>query len=786
MEDKQKTTKEKKEKGGGVLPSPRGKKSKLPQQETKEKDKQEKDNNNNNDRGLRPGVRAGSRPPSVGTLRSLTAAPSPSSAYLPDADSVLKSQNYRELPPLRFIPFEQYCGIELFGPPLPSSFTSSSSSSDAKGTKTLKQVAIAKEIEVNASSSNSGDKAQEKGNRHKSLSKVYPSPLRSGDYCFGCSISTYPRKTFLQRRTTSTSTTASSSDTKKKDIKKGKKGGEEEPSPPSTPRKGKKKGGEEDPSPPSTPRGKSKNAQKEDTPATQDFIIKSSERVGDPICDSYAVQVLPHHTIMAVADGCNWGEKPKEASRLACSSFIEYFRSSFDKMSTLKDVGRVLLRAFARAHTKILESGMPAVSGEKASPRMEADGSQVRARKKTTQVSFSGTTTLIGGVLLELPSESAEQFGAQWAFVCASVGDCKAFLYSRSTGTVKDITRGNRPVSSDMKDPGGRLGPISDKHNNPDLRNLGLFMCPCEEDSILVLLSDGIHDNLDPEHLGLLPKDLQEDAGESWDETKLLQLLKEQYRAKCFQEKVLREGESPMSITPALLTHRLIQHCKDVTRPSRKWMQANPSRRIPNDRTRFIGKMDHATCLAVLVAPRHFAQQQVGSVAAQQVLKRTTSDSALTSPMLRKDLRRLSNGRRVSLNTAPLNLKEKDSSGIMVTIMENETHLRLLCALTMAHTQPQHGLEDEQPLRCKVVGGGDSVELVAAPLMLLETEKDKEKEGEEEEDKDEFRVVGSTNELEKERKRVVVLPRKVVAESMERTVDKQKGLVLFTFTKESS
>lgn len=41
-----------------------------------------------------------------------------------------------------------------------------------------------------------------------------------------------------------------------------------------------------------------------------------------------------------------------------------------------------------------------------------------------------------------------------------------------------------------------------------DLRNLEILSAPCKEGDILLFLSDGVHDNFDPQTLGKLPKDL--------------------------------------------------------------------------------------------------------------------------------------------------------------------------------------------------------------------------------------------------------------------------------------
>ena len=166
----------------------------------------------------------------------------------------------------------------------------------------------------------------------------------------------------------------------------------------------------------------------------------------------------------------------------------------------------------------------------------------------------AGTTTLVGGVVLPLVSDTAnsveipspkepksplDQFEIQekdtqvpedeqnailfssqeqelerepspvkkWAAILATVGDCKAFLWRVGKGEVVEITEGNRHNSRDVRDCGGRLGPAQE-NCEPDLRNFFTSFCVCEEGDLLMLMSDGVHDNLDPENLGYLPCDL--------------------------------------------------------------------------------------------------------------------------------------------------------------------------------------------------------------------------------------------------------------------------------------
>jgi len=85
-----------------------------------------------------------------------------------------------------------------------------------------------------------------------------------------------------------------------------------------------------------------------------------------------------------------------------------------------------------------------------------------------------------------------------------------------------DITCGNRLTSRDPTDPGGRLGPSSTNGKMeesgvlPDLRNLSLYFHEFEEGDLLLLMSDGVHDNLDPQILGYSPLSFGIPC-ESWD-----------------------------------------------------------------------------------------------------------------------------------------------------------------------------------------------------------------------------------------------------------------------------
>jgi hypothetical protein len=48
------------------------------------------------------------------------------------------------------------------------------------------------------------------------------------------------------------------------------------------------------------------------------------QNAGDPIADSFAIVARENSAILVLADGVNWGEKAKVASRSAVHGCVEY------------------------------------------------------------------------------------------------------------------------------------------------------------------------------------------------------------------------------------------------------------------------------------------------------------------------------------------------------------------------------------------------------------------------------------------------------------------------------
>lgn len=297
------------------------------------------------------------------------------------------------------------------------------------------------------------------------------------------------------------------------------------------------------------------------------------------ICDQWHVRLLGNRIVFALADGCNWGTKVRQAADAACRAIIDQVADR-DVQSRIRDTMEArhyLLRSFSVAHEHVVNAG-------------------------------AGTTTLLAGILMEVDPNADE-----WALVAASVGDCKAFVYMTGADRCVDVTLGNRRNLRDARDPGGRLGD-SDGQKQPDLRNLQSYFWPMRRNDILMLVSDGIHDNLDPESFGKQPKELVANftanqqhhlakiaaEAKSWDDLDqdTTEKLKSGWMLARMHSIIKAKEMTAKSVSTALIDYVL-----QTTAPSRNFMEANPDKPEPSDHVEYPGKMDHTSCIAFHVGP---------------------------------------------------------------------------------------------------------------------------------------------------------------------------------------
>ena len=184
----------------------------------------------------------------------------------------------------------------------------------------------------------------------------------------------------------------------------------------------------------------------------------------------------------------------------------------------------------------------------------------------------------------------------KWTFIFGNVGDCKVFLYSWKTRSVNDMTFTNRDQSFDASDCGGRLGPYK-KGGLPDVRNFVVSYFTVRTNDIIIVMSDGVHDNLDPHYLGKTPRDLHINQ-DNWDDVEPFVANKAKTE---FREKKLLEIIESTSRSPEDICNSLSEYSKNITEAGRKFMEENPSLELPEEYKKYPGKMDHTTCICVKV-----------------------------------------------------------------------------------------------------------------------------------------------------------------------------------------
>ncbi|CAF1138750.1 unnamed protein product [Rotaria sp. Silwood1] len=182
---------------------------------------------------------------------------------------------------------------------------------------------------------------------------------------------------------------------------------------------------------------------------------------GEPIADCFAICAQENNAILSIADGVNWGYKPRLAARCAIHGAMACLNQQLfeRKLNTTKDVFERINAAIHAAQQLIIENN-------------------------------GSLTTLT--VSIVCPSNR------RW-FVCSAiVGDSNAYVYSRKQKSVFELTQGSRNLNDerDMRSPGGALGMTMTE--KADLSNLTYSLMEIEQGDFVFLTTDGISDNYDP------------------------------------------------------------------------------------------------------------------------------------------------------------------------------------------------------------------------------------------------------------------------------------------------
>jgi hypothetical protein len=285
-------------------------------------------------------------------------------------------------------------------------------------------------------------------------------------------------------------------------------------------------------------------------------------RLGQPIADHFRVDACDKACFLAcIADGCGWGRKASLASDLACNTFVQTLKNELtvtpETTVQLVDVADSLIQSLLAADA--------AIGKGTTGPREEC-----------------GTTTLCGvAVLRAAPVVPDNDDAAAFVVALIGVGDCKAYLRRAATGAIEDVTHGNRPVLGNAHDPGGRIGPAVDVRD-ADLRNVAVrFVTDCAKGDVLMLVSDGVGDNIDPVCMNA-PCTVP--GADSWNDAPA---ERQQFSLRLL-ERIANE-----SMTCADIASGVVGHCVRVLQPLADYMEAHPNDRQPPG---LPGKPDHTTC----------------------------------------------------------------------------------------------------------------------------------------------------------------------------------------------
>ena len=193
----------------------------------------------------------------------------------------------------------------------------------------------------------------------------------------------------------------------------------------------------------------------------------NTQHHGDPIADVFSIVARSNNCILAVADGVNWGIKPRLAARCAIHGAMEHLNMSlFNRKNaphTVQDIFHCILRSFHSGQKLIIKHG-------------------------------GTTTTLSVAVVVELQEPKG---GARWGLCVVSVGDSLCFVWREEVQMVYEITSAMHVGKErNPRDCGGCLG--CDLGDQPDLSNLMCCFVPLSDEDIVFIVSDGVSDNSDP------------------------------------------------------------------------------------------------------------------------------------------------------------------------------------------------------------------------------------------------------------------------------------------------
>ncbi len=351
------------------------------------------------------------------------------------------------------------------------------------------------------------------------------------------------------------------------------------------------------------------------------------------IADSWLSISSSSRILFGIADGIGHGTEAQKAAVSSLAGLMAHLVSSFDvkdKMFGLQEAFNYLTDAFGVAQTVLVNATeemtamtagillpiasaseeknfLSTLSPSSSVPISQSSPSLSHSAPRPSPASPSSPSFPVGF------SSSSSIYDFRWGLLCISVGDCKVFRLSHVTEQVTEVTADDSTKVS-VRDPGGHLG------SQCLLSNWMAHFCAVEEGDYIICMSDGVHDNLDPEVLRISPRVLGLSEA-SWRDVppECAAIAKKSFREiRLAQILGLRILQPHPPLSPSLITSKILDYAHKITEDlrsgeekgailQRDWNimseeeRLRMKREVTNLQKNSPGKYDHATCVTISV-----------------------------------------------------------------------------------------------------------------------------------------------------------------------------------------
>lgn len=367
-----------------------------------------------------------------------------------------------------------------------------------------------------------------------------------------------------------------------------------------------------------------------------------------PIADRFEIRFIKDCFTLTLTDGCGLHPSSRLAPKAAIEGFWKYLAPKIQNDPGQFDVHKIanyLKSAIRAAHYNIYWDALcRSQEGFKEVEFLELNEAHTLSEEELSNIAdikkalsgdlmtqralveknietkfyedYAGATTFLCAMLVK----SARNVDFPYYLVAVNLGDSQGFILRE--GKLLEMTKDTRKDLSNVRDPGGKMGLCSPKPLRLDDRNMQYSLTPCKPGDMLLFMTDGVLDNLQPERLKLHPKgsntpfwiqdQIRKAAGfnaeemqellevldfeeSSWKDLDLAQANEKAARfVNQFLEKLTANAPNAEAANA-----RVIEFCQKITEGHREEKSASP---YISEFEKPLGKPDHTTCLTYKIS----------------------------------------------------------------------------------------------------------------------------------------------------------------------------------------